>query len=106
MGKDFSYRLKEARNNIGMHQEDAARSMGMSRPTLSAIEAGKRAVTADEIRKFSDLYKVSTDWILFGNDQNEIERMHRFGKYYQLFMKLEVNEQEEILEIMKKMLQK
>ena len=106
MDKALSDRLKKARNNIGMYQEDAARSMGMSRPTLSAIEAGKRAVTAEEIREFSALYKVTTDWILYGNDQKDMECMQRLGVYYQLFTKLGEQQQKEILEIMKKMLQK
>ena len=51
MDKTIGIRLKEARNNVGMYQEDAARSMEMSRPTLSAIEAGKRAVTAEKIKE-------------------------------------------------------
>ena len=106
MDKALSDRLKEARNNIGMYQEDAAHSMGMSRPTLSAIEAGKRAVTAEEIREFSSLYKVTTDWILYGNDQKDMERMQRIGAYYQLFTQLGEQQQKEIVRIMENMLQK
>ena len=106
MDKDLGNRLKEARNKIGIYQEDAAHSMGMSRPTLSAIEAGKRAVTAEEIRKFSSLYQVTTDWILYGDEQKDSERMKRLGAYYQLFMKLNSQEQKEILGIMEKMLQR
>ena len=65
MDKTIGIRLKETRNNVGMYQEDAARSMEMSRPTLSAIEAGKRAVTAEEIKDFAGLYHVTTNWLLF-----------------------------------------
>lgn len=52
MDNTIADRLKEARNKAGMHQEDAARSMEMSRPTLSAIESGKRVVSAEEIESF------------------------------------------------------
>lgn len=106
MDKTIGIRLKEARNNVGMYQEDAARSMEMSRPTLSAIEAGKRAVTAEEIKDFADLYHVTTNWLLFGADQEEENRMQKLGAYYQLFMKLSGQEQKEVIQFMKQILSK
>ena len=56
----FGERLKEARILSGMRQVDAAKAMGMSRPTLSAIEADKRPLRASEVHEFADLYHVST----------------------------------------------
>lgn len=41
MDKTIGIRLKEARNNVGMYQEDAARSMEMSRPRLVRLRQGK-----------------------------------------------------------------
>lgn len=106
MDKTIGIRLKEARNNVGMYQEDAARSMEMSRPTLSAIEAGKRAVTAEEIKDFAGLYHATTNWLLFGADQEEENRMQKLGAYYQLFMKLSGQEQKEVIQFMKQILSK
>lgn len=106
MDKTIGIRLKEARNNVGMYQEDAARSMEMSRPTLSAIEAGKRAVTAEEIKDFAGLYHVTTNWLLFGADQEEENCMQRLGAYYQLFMKLSGQEQKEVIQFMEQILSK
>ena len=106
MDKTIGIRLKEARNNVGMYQEDAARSMEMSRPTLSAIEAGKRAVTAEEIKDFAGLYHVTTNWLLFGADQEEENRMQKLGAYYQLFMKLSGQEQKEVIQFMEQILSK
>jgi len=106
MDKTIGIRLKEARNNVGMYQEDAARSMEMSRPTLSAIEAGKRAVTAEEIKDFAGLYHVTTNWLLFGADQEEQNRIEKLGAYYQLFMKLSGQEQKEVIQFMKQILSK
>lgn len=106
MDKTIGIRLKEARNNVGMYQEDAARSMEMSRPTLSAIEAGKRAVTAEEIKDFAGLYHVTTNWLLFGADQEEENHMQRLGAYYQLFMKLSGQEQKEVIQFMEQILSK
>ena len=55
----FGERLKKARIASGINQADAAKKLEMSRPTLSAIEAGKRQVLASEILKFAELYNVS-----------------------------------------------
>ena len=54
----FGERLKKARIASGINQADAAKKLEMSRPTLSAIEAGKRQVLASEILKFAELYNV------------------------------------------------
>lgn len=40
--------------------------MCLSRPTISAIESGQRKVTADELAKFSKIYGVSTDELMYG----------------------------------------
>ena len=101
MDKFFGSRLREARNSIGMYQKEAAHKMNMSRPTLSAIESGKRAVTAEEIKKFSSLYQVTTNWLLFGDNQIDINQMKFIDTYYRLFTKLNGHEQKEIIEIMK-----
>lgn len=68
----FGLRLKEARIGCGMRQEDAAEMMGMKRPTLSAIEADKRQVTAEDIVRFADLYKVSALQLLYDKVPEQI----------------------------------
>lgn len=52
-------RLKTARTISRMTQEMAAAELGMSRTTIVAIEAGKRAVNATELRSMAILYGVS-----------------------------------------------
>jgi transcriptional regulator with XRE-family HTH domain len=42
--------------------------MGLHRPTISEIEAGRRRVSADEIAQFAEIYGVGTDWILSERD--------------------------------------
>lgn len=106
MDKTIADRLKEARNKAGMHQEDAARSMEMSRPTLSAIESGKRVVSAEEVRKFSALYDASSNWLLYGDNSEEEARMRRLGKYYQLYSRLNAAEQNEVIKFIEQILNK
>ena len=69
--------------------------MEMSRPTLSAIEADKRLVWAEEITKFAEMYKVSAYELLYGfsDELPEIEIREamddqnvRLMKYSQLYV--------------------
>jgi transcriptional regulator with XRE-family HTH domain len=72
-------RLKEARKYLKLSQEFVARQMNLSRPTISAIESGQRKVTAEELGKFSELYGVSTEELMYGkvSDSTETEMFAR-----------------------------
>jgi transcriptional regulator with XRE-family HTH domain len=94
-------RVKNARLKCGMKQEDAAAAMGMSRPTLSAIEAGKRMVYACEIPKFAALYHVTANELIYGE---EWCRQHeRLDSYERMFSKLKERDQHKIMSIMRGM---
>lgn len=66
-------RLKQARKYLKLSQEFVARQMNLSRPTISAIEAGQRKVTAEELAGFSKLYGVSVDELIHGKDFENAE---------------------------------
>ena len=51
-------RLRHARTLHRITQEAAAARLGMARTTLVAIEAGRRAVSSQELRQFAELYDV------------------------------------------------
>ena len=56
-------RLRVARESAGLSQGQVARKLGMHRPTLTEIEAGRRRVTAEELAKLADIYGVDATWI-------------------------------------------
>ena len=56
-------RLVEARKLRGITQEVAAEHLGMSRPTLIAIEKGDRVAKPPEIVKLAELYGRSVHWL-------------------------------------------
>ncbi len=60
-------RLRWAREQAGLSQGQVARDLKLHRPTISEIEAGRRAVKADEIGQFADLYDVKEEWIVRGD---------------------------------------
>ncbi len=51
-------KLRHARTIHRITQEVAASKLGIARTTLVAIEAGKRAVSSQELRQFAELYDV------------------------------------------------
>jgi len=57
-------RIREARRAAGLSQGHVARLMGLQRPSISEIEAGRRRVSGDEITKLADLFDVRSSWLL------------------------------------------
>jgi len=63
---EIASRLREARELSGLSQGQAAKRLGLHRPTISEIEAGRRNVRPDELVEFSKLYGVDLSWITTG----------------------------------------
>ncbi len=64
----ISRRIREAREAAGLSQCRVAEMMGLHRPSVSGVEAGKRDVTAVEIAKFAVILDVSVAWLV-GEDR-------------------------------------
>jgi Zn-dependent peptidase ImmA (M78 family)/transcriptional regulator with XRE-family HTH domain len=54
--QEMGRRLRAARESCGLTQEDVARRLGISRPTVAQIELGNRAVTTIELDKLAYLF--------------------------------------------------
>lgn len=66
-------RLRSARETLGLTQEDVASALGIPRTSMISMEAGKRNVTALELRRLARLYRRSVAWIL-GEEPDEAEQ--------------------------------
>ncbi len=68
-------RLKMAREMSGLSQNQAAKLLGLQRPAITEIEAGRRKVSADEAAKLADIYDVDIAWLLNTKitDFNEVQ---------------------------------
>lgn len=64
-------RLREARLSIGLTQADVADALGLSRPTLAAVEKGTRKVTGLELRRLARLYQRDVAWLL-GEEEADV----------------------------------
>jgi transcriptional regulator with XRE-family HTH domain len=61
---DLGIRLRSSREYLGLSQEEVAEHMGLSRPAISNIEAGKRKVSTQELQRFAELYRRPYDYLL------------------------------------------
>ncbi|MEG0327038.1 MAG: helix-turn-helix domain-containing protein [Erysipelothrix sp.] len=64
---DFGTRLKEARSNIGLRQEDISEAIGVSRQTVSNWENNRSLPDLRSIVEISDVYQISLDDLLKGD---------------------------------------
>jgi Zn-dependent peptidase ImmA (M78 family)/DNA-binding XRE family transcriptional regulator len=71
--KIIGKRLQDARNNIGLSQEEASAQVGVSRVVLAQIEAGVRGVSSLEIMKLARLYSRSVGSLLAEEDETDNE---------------------------------
>src|ERR1700676_570049 len=58
----LSERLREAREYVGLKQDDVAKKLGIPRSALSNIEAGTRKVDAIELAQMAKLYQRPVAW--------------------------------------------
>lgn len=64
----MAVRLREAREYVGLSQEDVAQALGLSRPAITNIETGNRRVEAVELDKLATLYRQSVSFLLTGDE--------------------------------------
>ena len=94
-------RLKEARKLSGLSQSQAADKLGIQRPAISEIEAGKRRVSAEEIIGFAELYKVDTGWLLLRDNHSELSMTEQQKFAARELSKLSPQDMQKVLDILK-----
>ena len=57
-------RIKELRVKTGISQQKLADTLGVSRPTITQIEAGERKVSSDELIKLSEIFDCTLEHLL------------------------------------------
>ena len=62
--KDIIERLKTARIEAGLAQQDIADKLGKPQSYISKIESGERRLDVGEMKKFADIYKKPLDYFI------------------------------------------
>lgn len=79
---EIAARLKRAREEASLSQNEVATLTGIPRPSVTNMEGGKRKCSAEELRQLCVIYRVSADWVL-GFSLPEIEAARDFIRAYQ-----------------------
>lgn len=66
---NFENRLKELREQHKYTQDDVAGFLNISRQSVSKWEQGKGYPDIDNLRRLSDLYKISLDQLITGEEK-------------------------------------
>lgn len=80
----FIQKIKEFRIKKGLSQEAVAKAIGVSRPTYTAIEAGKQKLDIEESKKLANLFGVDVDSLLTGNVPNIMKYKHMILTYLRM----------------------
>lgn len=62
-------RIKEHRMKLGMSQRDLAKCLEVSDTAISAIERGSNYPSIETLKKISDMFNISIDYLLKGEDK-------------------------------------
>ncbi len=65
-------RIRQIRESFGLSQQSLAEKLGISRPSISQIENGERKVSAEDLKKLSETFNVSTDALLDARKEPQI----------------------------------
>ena len=93
-------RLRLARENSGLSQTQAALLMEMRRPSIVEIEKGRRRVSATELRRFSDFYKVPLSWLACADDGASDEDSERIELAARELSKLRKEDLDRVLDLL------
>jgi repressor LexA len=63
-GQNLGERLKDLREERGMSQAELAKLVGVTRAAVGMYEQGKRSPDYDTLRRFAEVFMVSTDYLL------------------------------------------
>ncbi len=81
---NYIEKIKELRIQKKLSQEQVAKAIGVSRPTYTAIEAGKQKLDLDEAQKFTKLFGIGIDELLSGSIANIEKYKHMILKYLRM----------------------
>ena len=72
-------RLRELRQEKNLKQGDLAVRVGVAQSTLSAWELGKYDIDTDSLRRLSEIFDVSVDYLIFNDNVRRRQTVTNFG---------------------------
>ena len=88
--KKFGERLKKLRTSQGLTLRQVGDYLGISYQQVQNYESGEARITLDRLTKLAELFKISLDTLVFGEEEKDeasslIEKLPRFkGRRFQI----------------------
>ncbi len=60
--KSIGKQLRDLRVSRGWKQTEVAKKVGLSRPAISNLEAGKRSLTLSTLKRFCEIYEIDISY--------------------------------------------
>lgn len=82
--------ITKLRKSTGVSQEELAQALGISRPTLVAIEKGKADITLTQLKKLAEFFDIPVEIIMDEEmkDSQKVEMQEHSKKSFQRFLNL------------------
>ena len=74
---EFGQRIKEERNRLGLTQEELAEQLNIGYVHMNSMENGRRGCSIDLLLELSEIFGVSTDYLLTGRVYSNQETRSR-----------------------------
>ena len=68
----FGKRIRELREQLGISQQKLSELLNVSRPAISQIESGERKISAEELKKLSEIFHIPLDSLLSLEKEPEV----------------------------------
>lgn len=92
-------RIRSAREMAGLSQAQVAKLLGLHRPSVSEMEAGRRRVSAGELSKLSEIYSIDLDW-LTGSESKSDEDNERIRFAARQLAKLKEDDLDKVMKLL------
>ncbi|MFZ5901735.1 helix-turn-helix domain-containing protein [Desulforudis sp. DRI-14] len=76
---EIGERIRALREQHGLTQDELARAIDVSRPVVTKIEAGKKALSSLELRRIADRLGTSTDYLTRNVEEGNMLGRFRTG---------------------------
>ena len=98
--KSIAARLRMSRERAGLTQGQVAKLLGLHRPSVSEMEAGRRRVSAEELAQLAGTYDVSASWLTGSEADTDDELQDRVQLAARELEKLKPQDLDKLLDLL------
>jgi transcriptional regulator with XRE-family HTH domain len=93
-------RIAIARKNAGLSQAQVGKMMGLHRPSISELEAGRRNVSSEELVKFAEIFSVKVSWLACKDEDEPDPKKDRIELAARELSKLKKDDLEKVINLL------